>query len=148
MADYLTTDTELTSIADAIRTKGGTSAQLSFPTGFVSAIQNLPSGGGSTLSVYYLDSNIYSLTTDGTYGENVTTIETNLSYGDTITLTFENPGGIQFSFRDVSGDTLTPTYIDSFSVGGGGGFPPMPPTNYVVYQFTMPSVSVVIYWTY
>lgn len=38
MADYLVTDTELTSVADAIRTKGGTSANLSFPTGFVSAI--------------------------------------------------------------------------------------------------------------
>ena len=45
MADYLTTDTELTSVANAIRTKGGTSASLVYPTGFVSAIQNLPSGG-------------------------------------------------------------------------------------------------------
>jgi len=39
MADYLTTDTELTSIANAIRTKGGTSASLTYPTGFVSAIE-------------------------------------------------------------------------------------------------------------
>ena len=44
MADYLVTDTELTSVADAIRTKGGTSADLSFPTEFVSAIQNIPTG--------------------------------------------------------------------------------------------------------
>lgn len=44
--DYLVTDTELTSIADAIRTKGGTSAQLSFPTEFVSAIAAIPTGGG------------------------------------------------------------------------------------------------------
>lgn len=43
MADYKVTDTELTSIANAIRTKGGTSAQLEFPTAFVSAVQNLPS---------------------------------------------------------------------------------------------------------
>lgn len=47
MADYLTTDTELASIANAIRTKGGTSAQLVYPTGFVSAIQAIPTGGGS-----------------------------------------------------------------------------------------------------
>ena len=47
MAVYLTTDTDLTSVADAIRTKGGTSAQLEFPAGFVSAIGNIPSGGGS-----------------------------------------------------------------------------------------------------
>lgn len=42
--DYLTTDTELTSIADAIRTKGGTSASLVYPTGFVSAIQAISTG--------------------------------------------------------------------------------------------------------
>lgn len=48
MADYLVTDTELTSIANAIRTKGGTSANLSFPTGFVSAINAIPTGGGGS----------------------------------------------------------------------------------------------------
>lgn len=48
MADYLTTDTELTSVANAIRTKGGTSAQLVYPTGFVSAIEAIPTGGGVT----------------------------------------------------------------------------------------------------
>lgn len=48
MADYKVTDTELTSIANAIRTKGGTQAQLEFPTGFVSAVQAIPTGGGST----------------------------------------------------------------------------------------------------
>lgn len=45
MADYLTTDTELTSIANAIRTKGGTSASLTYPAGFVTAINNIPAGG-------------------------------------------------------------------------------------------------------
>ena len=44
MSDYLVTDTELTSIADAIRTKGGTSATLSFPTEFVSAINAIATG--------------------------------------------------------------------------------------------------------
>lgn len=41
MADYLVTDTELTNIANAIRTKGGTNSSLSFPTGFVNAIGNI-----------------------------------------------------------------------------------------------------------
>lgn len=45
MTDYLVTDTELTSVANAIRTKGGTSAQLNFPTEFVSAIGDISSGG-------------------------------------------------------------------------------------------------------
>ena len=42
--DYLTTDTELTSVANAIRTKGGTSASLVYPTGFVSAIEAISTG--------------------------------------------------------------------------------------------------------
>lgn len=42
MADYLTTDTELTDIADAIRAKGHTSAQLEFPDDFVNGIYALP----------------------------------------------------------------------------------------------------------
>lgn len=38
MADYLTNDTDLQAVADAIRGKGGTSAPLTYPDGFVSAI--------------------------------------------------------------------------------------------------------------
>lgn len=44
MANYLATDTDLTSVANAIRTKGGTSAQMAFPAGFVSAVQAIPTG--------------------------------------------------------------------------------------------------------
>lgn len=51
MADYLVTDTELTSVANAIRTKGGTSANLSFPTEFVSAINAIPTGGGGASNI-------------------------------------------------------------------------------------------------
>lgn len=39
-------DNGLTSIADAIRTKGGTSADLTFPDGFVDAVEAIPTGGG------------------------------------------------------------------------------------------------------
>ena len=46
MSNYLVTDTELTSIANAIRTKGGTSGTLAFPSDFVEAIGDIPSGGG------------------------------------------------------------------------------------------------------
>lgn len=45
MADYLVTDTELKSVADAIRTKGGTTEKLEFPTEFISAVESIPSGG-------------------------------------------------------------------------------------------------------
>lgn len=48
MAIYRTTDTELTSIADAIRAKTGGSSSLVYPTGFVSAINSISTSGGSS----------------------------------------------------------------------------------------------------
>jgi len=46
MTDYVVRDTQLTSVADAIRAKGGTSAPLAFPDGFVDAVEAIPTGGG------------------------------------------------------------------------------------------------------
>ena len=47
MADYRATSAEITAVADAIRTKGSTSSPLAWPNGFVSAVQAIPTGGGS-----------------------------------------------------------------------------------------------------
>ena len=44
--EYLTNDTDLKAVADAIRTKAGSTAQLSFPDGFVSAVNGIQTGGG------------------------------------------------------------------------------------------------------
>lgn len=52
MATLLTNTNELTSIADAIRTKGGTSTTLVYPNGFVSAINSIPTGGGGGISPF------------------------------------------------------------------------------------------------
>ncbi len=49
MSTYLVTDTDLTTVADAIRTKGGTSASLEFPDGFVDAVEAIETGGGGGL---------------------------------------------------------------------------------------------------
>ena len=38
---YFVEGSDLTSVANAIRTKGGTNASLAFPSGFVSAINNM-----------------------------------------------------------------------------------------------------------
>lgn len=46
MSNYIVDGADLTSVANAIRTKGGTSAQLAFPAGFVSAVEAIPTGGG------------------------------------------------------------------------------------------------------
>ena len=44
--EYIVNSNDLTSVANAIRTKGETSAPLAFPNGFVSAIEDIPTGGG------------------------------------------------------------------------------------------------------
>lgn len=54
---YLVQDTSLTTVADAIREKGGTTAPLSFPAGMAEAVRNIQSGGGdlSAIDVYIAD---------------------------------------------------------------------------------------------
>ena len=47
MANYIVTDTELTSIADAIIAKAGLSGQLEFPIDFVNGIDGIRTGGGA-----------------------------------------------------------------------------------------------------
>lgn len=46
LVDSTQLDADLTSVANAIRAKGGTSAQMAFPAGFVSAVNAIPTGGG------------------------------------------------------------------------------------------------------
>ena len=58
-------DANLTTIAEAIRAKGGTSDALVFPSGFVSAVQAIQAGGGGTMpSASSKDVNFYDY--DGT----------------------------------------------------------------------------------
>ena len=45
MASYVVSDTSLAAVADAIRSKGGTDAALTFPAGFVDAISAIIGGG-------------------------------------------------------------------------------------------------------
>jgi surface protein len=48
MADeYIATSADLTAVADAIRSKGGTSSRLVFPDGYVSAVNAITTGGTS-----------------------------------------------------------------------------------------------------
>ena len=49
MANYITTESDLTQVANAIRAKGNTSAQLRYPDDFVTAIQDLPAPGGQSV---------------------------------------------------------------------------------------------------
>ena len=46
MTNYIVTDDELTDVADSIRTKGGTSALLEWPQGYIDAVDAIETGGG------------------------------------------------------------------------------------------------------
>ena len=51
LVDSTQLDADLTSVANAIRAKSGGSSQLAFPAGFVSAIGDIPSGGGDSETI-------------------------------------------------------------------------------------------------
>lgn len=61
LVDSSQLDADLTSVANAIRTKGGTSGQLAFPAGFVSAVQAIETGGAAPTLV------TKTITGNGTY---------------------------------------------------------------------------------
>lgn len=65
LVDSTQLDANLTSVANAIRAKGGTSAQMTFPTGFVSAVQAIPTGTTPT------GTKQISITQNGTTTEDV-----------------------------------------------------------------------------
>lgn len=64
MTEYLVQESSLTSVADAIRSKTGTSDNLSFPTEFVDAIENIETGSGDIDAL--VDGSITSLSTNAT----------------------------------------------------------------------------------
>lgn len=90
MSDYIVTDTELTSVANAIRAKGETSAQLAFPGGFVSAVQAIPTGITPT------GTKQITLTENGTFTEDVT----NYASAE-ITVDVQGGGHTQFTFDNT-----------------------------------------------
>ena len=76
MAEYLTNTTDLTKVASAIREKGGTSASLVYPDGFVTAIQAIQTGtelqiivtveSGATVTATKGSLSISGISVDGT----------------------------------------------------------------------------------
>lgn len=79
MSKYLVDDSSLTSVANAIRSKAGTSDNLSFPEGFVSTISGISTGGGDIDAL--IDGSITSITTSvtiipdyGLYDRNMLTV--------------------------------------------------------------------------
>lgn len=66
LVDSTQLNADLTSVANAIRTKGGTSGQLAFPAGFVQAIGDISGGGGGGNANISQDANGYIVLDDDT----------------------------------------------------------------------------------
>lgn len=116
LVDSTQLNTDLTSVANAIRTKSGGSSQLAFPSGFVSEIGNIPSGGGG-ISV---DDLVQNLAPSGaiTLGSGVTTIEEYAFAGKPITsITGQNVTTIKTnSLQNTSIASITDANFPSLGV--------------------------------
>ena len=85
--EYSVNQSDLVSVANAIRTKGGTSETLVFPDGFVSAVQAIQAGGGGD-----------SVTDDG---------DGNITINALYSFTYTDDGNGNLTGSTVSGTSAT-----------------------------------------
>lgn len=117
MADYRVTDTQLSSIANAIRTKGGTSASLVFPSGFVSAVENIPTGGGVLISKTISQNGSYRAADDNADG--YSDVVVNVSGGSSPVLVSKSISqNGTYNPSDDNADAYSQVVVDVPSGGG------------------------------
>lgn len=80
MAEYLTNTADLTAVADAIRAKGGTAAQLVYPSGFVSTIQAIKTDAVKTLEWHQCPQAVRNYLANVTYDPNDYSVSQIASY--------------------------------------------------------------------
>lgn len=111
MAEYLTNTTDLTKVASAIREKGGTSASLVYPDGFVTAIQAIQIGTKLKIIVTVKS------------GATVTATKGSLSVSGTsvngkCTLTVPEAGtwSVKATLNGQTSDTKSVSVVDSYAL--------------------------------
>nr|DAI97300.1 MAG TPA: hypothetical protein [Caudoviricetes sp.] len=111
MAEYLTNTADLTAVADAIRAKGGTDAQLVYPEGFVSAIQAIQTGTELQIIVT-VPSGATVTATKGSLSVSGTSVN------GTCTLTVPEAGtwSVNATLGGQTSDTKTVSVTDSYAV--------------------------------
>ena len=151
--NYKVTDTELTSVANAIRTKGSTSEGLSFPDGFVSAVQNIPTGGSPTLITKSITANgTYNASSDSADGYSSVTVAVQMPpyVTGTFTGTTSEKGGIKTISVDYSGNGY-PIAIQIFpNVGsyksGSSAYTSLQKNGIIMYSATKDDTGAVPDW--
>ena len=111
MAEYLTNTTDLTKVASAIREKGGTSAPLVYPDGFVSAVQAIQTGTELQIIVT-VESGATVTATKGSLSVSGTSVN------GTCTLTVPEIGtwSVSATLGGQTSDTKTVSITDSYAV--------------------------------
>ena len=167
MADYKVSDTELGGIADKIRSKGGTSALLEFPTGFENAIdaiqtgitptgtKNISTNGTHDVTNYAsanvavpasaVDTGTKNINSNGThdvvgYASAAVSVPNSYSQSDEGKVVSNGALVSQTSDTVTANDTYDTTLINSLTVnvsGGGGG------SNYVVVEQVVAGTNTV-----
>ena len=111
VVDSASLDSKLTQVADAIRTKGNTSADLQFPSGFISAIQAIQTGTELKIIVTVTS----GATVTATKGSKVVS---GTSVNGTCTLTVPEAGtwSVTATLNGETSDTKSVTFTDSYAV--------------------------------
>lgn len=111
--EYLVDSADMTTVADAIREKGGTTAPLSFPAGMVEAVRNIPSGGDKPLVVTFtlIGVSPYLLKADTPYDD----IKEAANAGRIVYAFVPNPGPVFGQLTNASSSALQ---FNAFNVAG------------------------------
>ena len=110
VVDSASLDSKLTQVADAIRTKGNTSADLQFPSGFISAIQAIQTGTELKIIVSVTS----GATVTSTKGSKVVS---GTSVNGTCTLTVPEAGtwSVKATLGGQTSDTKSVTFTDRYT---------------------------------
>lgn len=119
LVDSAQLDADLEDIADAIRTKGGTSAQMAFPAGFVSAVQAIPTGITPT-GTKQITANGSNIDVES-YKYADVAVPNSYSAGDEGKVVSNGALVAQSSDTVTTNDTYDTTLINSLTVNVSGG---------------------------
>lgn len=120
--DSAVLDAGLTSVADAIRAKGGTSEQMAFPEGFVSAVEGIPVGGGVDSDTVFFDGLLVCNISPELSVENVIVKARYMGIMGTSSISTEsgaNHGSVNHQFKHLTIEADEPISVGSINCRNG-----------------------------